>query len=237
MNELLNVTAEQVLPDVAAVLAGQGVPPGTGVAEDVSAAGKTSLELLKKHAVPAGIVRPVARDVFAEIYRGEGRNEPHTPVGDIFPRGENLALFAVTLGDRVGQIIKELFGSNDFALGAMLDSAASVAADRLAELAERYFADALAGAGKLAPGSAVLRYSPGYCGWHITGQEKLFEHLEPGKIGVSLNESHLMQPLKSVSGVIISGPAEIHDFCNTYPLCGACKTGECRRRIRGLLAK
>ena len=28
---------------------------------------------------------------------------------------------------------------------------------------------------KVAESAAVLRYSPGYCGWHVSGQKKLFE--------------------------------------------------------------
>jgi hypothetical protein len=76
-----------------------------------------------------------------------------------------------------------------------------------------------------------LRYSPGYCGWHISGQRKLFDFLKPETIGISLRESHLMEPLKSVSGVVIVGPAGIHAFQDEYPFCERCKTHGCRERI------
>jgi hypothetical protein len=40
-----------------------------------------------------------------------------------------------------------------------------------------------------------------------------------------------MEPLKSVSGVIAAGPAEIHDFEMTYSFCRDCVTKSCRERI------
>ena len=69
-----------------------------------------------------------------------------------------------------------------------------------------------------ATGIGVLRYSPGYCGWHISGQRRLFAHLRPERIGITLHDSYLMEPLKSVSGVLIAGAKEIHAFADTYPL-------------------
>ena len=43
-----------------------------------------------------------------------------------------------------------------------------------------------------------------------------------------------MQPLKSVSGVIVAGPPEIHHFTNDYPFCTACTGKECRERIQAM---
>jgi len=135
----------------------------------------------------------------------------------------------------IGDEIQRRFSANDFAVASMLDSVASAAADKLAELVERHFRETLDKRGRLASEGAVLRYSPGYCGWHISGQGRLFDVLEPEQIGVSLSETFLMLPLKSVSGVLIAGPATIHDFPNTYPFCSYCETQGCRSRIRSLL--
>lgn len=46
------------------------------------------------------------------------------------------------------------------------------------------------------------RYSPGYCEWHVGGQRSLFSLLDDNRTGVTLTESCLMQPIKSVSGII-----------------------------------
>ena len=48
-------------------------------------------------------------------------------------------------------------------------------------------------------------YSPGYCGWHVSQQQLLFSMLPPSPCGVRLNDSSLMYPIKSVSGIIAVG--------------------------------
>lgn len=48
-------------------------------------------------------------------------------------------------------------------------------------------------------------YSPGYCGWHVREQQKLFALLPPDPCGITLNDSSLMTPIKSVSGIIAIG--------------------------------
>ena len=201
---------------------------------EIEALCTAALELLAEVAAPAGVLREISESDFEVVYQGEGRNEPRTPVEDIFTRAETLALFAVTLGPRVSREIEQRFQVNDLALGAMLDSAASVAADRLAGAAEDRLREVLSASGRR---PAVLRYSPGYCGWHISGQRKLFEFLHPEQIGISLRKSFLMEPLKSVSGVMIAGPREIHDFEMSYPFCSRCETRGCRARIRALPAE
>ena len=46
------------------------------------------------------------------------------------------------------------------------------------------------------------RYSPGYCGWSVGEQHKLFSFFPENFCGISLTPSSLMLPIKSVSGVI-----------------------------------
>jgi len=46
------------------------------------------------------------------------------------------------------------------------------------------------------------RYSPGYCGWNITGQKILFSLLPEYFCGIELTDTCLMLPIKSVSGII-----------------------------------
>ena len=54
--------------------------------------------------------------------------------------------------------------------------------------------------------------------------------------GVTLNASCLMQPLKSVSGVLVAGERDIHDFVQDYDFCDVCTTHHCRLRITSLAA-
>jgi hypothetical protein len=48
-------------------------------------------------------------------------------------------------------------------------------------------------------------YSPGYCGWPVSDQSKLFSFFPDGFAGITLSQSSLMQPIKSVSGMIGAG--------------------------------
>lgn len=237
MREILRFAAAEVAPERHDVLEGQGIPTGMTLTPQVEQLCATAMSVLLETAAPISALAPVTKDEFARVYAGEGRNERRTPVGDIFRRADHLSLFAVTLGEQTGQEINRLFASNDFALAAMLDSAASAAAERTADLVERTCVEQLEQGGWSTTGRAALRYSPGYCGWHVSGQKQLFEVLEPEQIGLTLRDSYLMQPLKSVSGVIIAGPSEIHNFPISYDFCSQCETRSCRQRLRALFAE
>jgi hypothetical protein len=237
MNETSTFSADAVLPDKHTVFANQGIPTQQRAREETESLYARALSLLSRLALPKGVASQISKTDFADVYQGEGRNEPSTPVGDMFGQAHSLALFAVTIGPEIGSEIDRLFGSNDFALGCMLDSAASAAADRLSDIAERHYIETRSTKEHTSRDMTVMRYSPGYCGWHISGQKKLFKFLDPGQIGISLGESFLMQPLKSVSGVIIAGPREIHDFQDSYPFCSECQGHDCRQRLRARLAQ
>ena len=236
MDEILTFSLDEAAPDRTAVLAGQGIPPGHAVAERIDVLYAAASALLAAAARPRGVLLEISAAGFAAVHAGEGASAAATPVGAIHGRAEHLALFAVTLGEEVSREIARRFAAHDLALAVMLDAAASVAADNLAGLIEQRYAAALADAGALPATSAVLRYSPGYCGWHVSGQRRLFAALRPERIGISLGSSCLMQPLKSVSGVLIAGPREIHLFSDSYPCCDECATHDCRERQRALAA-
>ncbi len=230
MREILQFEAAQIGPDRDAVLKGQGIPAGAEPGERTRLLLDRAMGLLASCCRPQGIVAEIPPAEFDEVYRGEGANEPHTPLDKIAGRAERLALFAITLGEEVSEKISRLFDANDFALGCMLDSAASEGAEAAAGLAERRFLDRLRKEGSASDSTAVLAYSPGYCGWHVSGQKKLFAYLRPERIGIRLGESYLMQPLKSISGVLVAGDREIHNFEDSYPFCEQCRTQRCRHR-------
>lgn len=230
----LDFTADQVVPDRATLLRHLAIPEQATLTTRVETVFAAAAELFADHAAPVGVVKEISHADFALVYHGEGDNASRGPVADIFPLAEHLALFAVTLGARIGTALERCFAAGDVALAHVLDAMASVAADATAELAERRWAAALAAQGWNTPGGTALRYSPGYCGWNVTGQKRLFGYLAPRTIGIELNESCLMQPLKSVSGVLIAGPKAIHRFRPNYDFCEACEERTCRKRIREL---
>ena len=73
------------------------------------------------------------------------------------------------------------------------------------------------------------RFSPGYCGWHVSEQKKLFPLFPSAEpCGIRLTDSSLMLPIKSVSGVIGLGDG-VRKLEYT---CGLCTYDKCYRRKR-----
>jgi hypothetical protein len=236
MTGVVSFSTSDIHPDREVALGYQGIPPGAAVPPHIEQLYTAAVELLLEAAEPVAVVSEISADDFRAVFEGEGQNEPRTPVGDVFPLASELFLFAVTLGEPVSDVIRRCFETNEFAAGSMVDAAASVAADTAADVIEQRISEKLHVDGRATPDTGVLRYSPGYCGWHVSGQRKLFEYLDPGKIGLSLGASYLMQPLKSVSGVVIAAPKKVHSFAPSYDFCRQCETRSCRERIRALLA-
>ena len=221
-------------PAPAAALERLGIPPGVEAPPRISTMLDAALGAYRETSQPRAVIDEVSVTTFAGLYRGEGRNAPTAPLEDIYPKAERLAVFAATLGAGVTARVRSLFEGDEPAMAVTLDALASAATDRLVELLGARF---MAGGGKTAREDwRFLSYSPGYCGWHLTGQRALFDFLRPQDIGVTLQPSCLMEPLKSVSGVIVVGPRRIHRFPPDYPFCAACADRPCRHRIASLVA-
>jgi len=234
MKDILSLESIRQAPPVAVVLARQGVPQGHPVSQRVQSLAQASRALYESLAEPRGVISEVSLDEFLQIYRGEGNNQLPAPLPGIAQQADGLALFAATVGDAVSRRIEELFLENDPATACMLDGIASDRAEEATVLMAEAFRTALLRQEKVNGEARALSYSPGYCGWHITGQRTIFTHLKPERIGITLNETCLMSPIKSVSGVLVVGPLEIHEFDNEFEFCLDCATWECRSRIASL---
>ena len=229
--ELLEFSVEEIMPGEERILEGGGMPAASRSAEKIRPLVEEATRLAAALVRPTGLMEELTIEEFRPIFTGEGENHPDAPLAAIYPKADRLALFAVTLGAEVSAHVETCFKRNNFALGTILDTAASLAADRASEAAAERFSRRLRKEGTGRAETVVLSYSPGYCGWHMSGQKKLFERLGPERIGVTLNESFLMTPLKSVTGVLVAGPAEIHLFEDDFPFCGDCRNRSCRERM------
>ena len=72
------------------------------------------------------------------------------------------------------------------------------------------------------------RYSPGHCGWNVSEQKKLFSLFPENYCGISLTESSLMIPIKSVSGIIGIGK----EVKKVGQPCQVCDVDKCLYRDR-----
>lgn len=235
MNQGIPININYIIPESKNVLNHQGIPEDLVIPDHIISIFKGAVNVFKEKAKPVAIIKMVTVEEFDVIFEGEGKNEDQAPLGNIYPHSDDLFLFALTLGSELVNTINDLFNKKDFALAAMLDSVASMAADKSVEVLETYLYNDLLEKNLAKNGSLVLGYSPGYCGWNLSGQKKLFEYLNPAQIGITLNDSYLMSPLKSVSGVLVHGDKEIHVFESSFTFCGYCKNQTCHKRIEHIL--
>lgn len=136
---------------------------------------------------------------------------------------EAIAAFVVTIGPRLEQEARALMTGGRALEGYILDAVGSLAAEAAADVLEARVAASAAGAGW----GVTNRFSPGYCSWGTADQHALFSLLPERPAGVTLGESALMTPIKSVSGVIGLGPGLER---RPYP-CESCGVTTCHQRL------
>ncbi len=236
MREIIEIPLSELKPEREEVLKAQGVPAGREQPERLRHLLEEAMEIFFQSSHPRALISELTIPQFEALYKGEGLNAPRTPLEGIFRKADGLALFAFTLGRGIGERINALFRTNEFALANFVDSIASTAADKAIDLLAHFYLRLLSKRGEANSFTGILGYSPGYCGWHISGQKRLFEFLHPEVIGIELLDSFLMRPLKSISGVLVAGRKEIHQFADSYPFCNQCPTHSCQERIRKLLS-
>lgn len=232
MRQTFEVAPAELLTAVARSMRNLEAKAGSPMADRVrgliDGAGVTFVESAR----PQGVWEGISIADFHSIYRGEGGNDRDTPLEVVLEDAVSLALFAVTVGAEVSGRIPRLFDAGEMAEGYILDQVASFAADEMAQIAAGRFGPAE----KQGPDQGVLPYSPGYCGWNVSGQRALFARLDPTEIGVTINDSCLMSPIKSVSGVLVLAPVEAHVFSPAFTCCSTCTTLDCQERAAGLRA-
>jgi hypothetical protein len=138
-----------------------------------------------------------------------------------------FALFVATAGAEYESFQHELMTAGDMVAVYMADILGSVIAEKTADCMEAHLQAFLEQQADTANWHHTNRYSPGYCGWHVSEQQSLFSLFPaPHPCGISLTDSSLMLPIKSVSGVIGLGPQVRHlDYT-----CGLCSYDKCFRR-------
>ena len=125
-------------------------------------------------------------------------------IGEFLHGAERVAVFMVTVGSEITRRAEARCRAGDAFAGLALDAIGSWAAEAAAEaLMEQLNSQLRTGE------SFTLRYSPGYCGMDLEQQRTLFKLAPAESIGISLLPSLLMQPLKSISGIVGLGPREI----------------------------
>jgi hypothetical protein len=192
----------------------------------------SALEIFKELAQPVGMLEEVPVSAFGAIYDGNDRNSPECPVPGIVACADALAVFAATMGEALITKSSELFAKGGPALGFILDAVNSAGAERLGRLMCKRFLALLPEELRKSRKLKAQYYCPGHCGWHLSGQDQVFQMLHPEEIGMKLTSSWAMYPIKSISGVLVAGEIEIHRFKPDFSFCKVCKEHKCVQRLR-----
>jgi len=166
------------------------------------------------------------------IYREDGQtewlgftfprqpSEPYKCISDFFRPVESgerdvAAFHLVTMGERVSEVERELFAKGEYQDYLYLHGLGVEAAEALAEYWHKRIREELGIANEDAKEIRLLfslkyrgcRYSFGYPACpNLEDQAKLFELLQPERIGVSLTEEYQLVPEQSTSAIIVHHP-------------------------------
>ncbi len=111
---------------------------------------------------------------------------------------ERLLIFVCTAGNSLGEKSTLLLKGDDPVKGYIYDQVGTFLVEAVAEKMQERMAEELAFTGN----KITNRYSPGYCHWEVAEQHRLFAFFANPPCGVTLTTSALMNPVKSISGII-----------------------------------
>jgi len=134
------------------------------------------------------------------------------------------AFFICTCGQEFAAYQEQLKTEGDMVKVYIADALGSVIAEKCADEMEENLQESIEKLGWY----HTNRFSPGYCGWHVSQQQILFPLFKGETCGVSLTDSSLMLPIKSVSGIIGVGK----DVRRLDYTCGLCQFEKCFKRKR-----
>lgn len=135
---------------------------------------------------------------------------------------EKIVLFACTLSERLDNIITKYKSNNQYLEAYLMDITGTVIIGKTAEKVLEQIKN-----NKAFEGYKITNtISPGNCGWPVEEQKKLFSLLPDSFLNISLNESGMMHPVKSLTGVIGIGERVIYKQTE----CRYCKSRNCPYR-------
>jgi hypothetical protein len=137
---------------------------------------------------------------------------------------DEAALFICTAGLVIGEMSRNSMKSGDLLRGYVYDVIGSEVVEAAADMMQEELRKEVAVCGM----KITNRFSPGYCGWDVAEQHKLFSFFNDNFCGIALTESALMNPVKSVSGIIGIGK----DVKYTSYQCHLCDDKNCIYRSR-----
>jgi hypothetical protein len=152
------------------------------------------------------------REVFSESL------PDFSPVYKVAGQWHYAAVFVATIGSFIEMSIRRLLEEGDVYTSSLLDASASVLVENLVGTVQERWMQYL----RIDTGENRLiystRYSPGYCGWDISGQAALFGYIADADFNVKLMDDYSLQPVKSISGIMVieeqESESSLHRACS-----------------------
>lgn len=133
---------------------------------------------------------------------------------------DRFAVFAATAGQAFEDWSHRVKKEDDMLQTYLLDITGTCIVEKAGDLLEKYLEDEI---GTL---QHTNRFSPGYCNWKLVEQRKLFGLLPENPCEIRLSEVCLMNPIKSISGIIGIG----EQVRRTSYSCHLCELESCYKR-------
>ena len=144
------------------------------------------------------------------------------PVMEVLRGAQELVVAVCTIGAAVDEKVRGYQADNDHFKAFLLDELASWGVDQVRQGLYLVLEDEL----QAKDWRISTMLSPGESAWTVDDQRVIFDILDTSKIGVSLNDSCLMTPLKSLSMIMGIGtqPMGVEgltncDFCSMQEKC------------------
>jgi hypothetical protein len=134
-------------------------------------------------------------------------------------KADSVAIFLCTAGQEIGNQSRNATKDKDFLKGYIYDVVGSEIVEAAVDLLQEDLGRKMSCSGI----KITNRYSPGYCGWDVAEQHKLFQLIPENFCGIRLTPSALMDPVKSISGIIGTGKNVKY---NPYT-CSMCEMKDC----------
>lgn len=154
-----------------------------------------------------------------EIYIVDVKFDVKKVVFNMLKRSSKIAVFVCTAGDKIHELSRQYMADGDMLKGYVYDLFGSFVVESAMDLVQQSLRLEMEAEGY----KITNRYSPGYCGWTVDYQKKLFGLLNQNFNFVKLSNSCLMQPIKSVSGIIGIG----YDVRHNDYTCKICDSTNC----------
>lgn len=136
-----------------------------------------------------------------------------------------VIILAATVGDAIEDAVTEYFGNGKYAYSTILDAAATTAVEQVADSMEKYLRPQSA-----AKGLAMRwRFSPGYGDWPIQQQPDMLRLSNAVSIGMSLTDSLMLTPRKSITAIIGLYPQQKNSDQPVHS-CENCTKSDCLAR-------